>query len=126
MIRSLIIVGIGGFIGSIARYWLSTFVSNYLSSTSFPYGTFVVNITGCFFIGVIYALFERGNILTPEWRIFLATGFCGGFTTFSTFSYESIRLMQGGEFFNLSLNVAASVILGFAATYLGMFIIKLI
>ncbi|TAK39652.1 MAG: fluoride efflux transporter CrcB [Saprospiraceae bacterium] len=123
MFRSLIIIGIGGFTGSIGRYLLSNFVNNFISS-AFPYGTFAVNLAGCFFIGVIYALFDRGNILTPEWRLFLATGFCGGFTTFSTFSYESIKLAEGGEFFNLSMNIAASVILGFAATYFGMVIIK--
>jgi CrcB protein len=125
MFRLLILVGIGGFIGSIARYLLSNFVGNFLSAT-FPYGTLAVNIIGCFFIGVIYALFDRGNMMAPEWRILLATGFCGGFTTFSTFSYESIKLIEDGEFFNLSLNIAASVILGFAATYFGMQIIKIL
>jgi len=123
MPRLLIIIGIGGFLGSVTRYLLTNFVNNYLSS-NFPYGTLAVNILGCFLIGIFVGLFDRGNILSPEWRLFLATGFCGGFTTFSTFSYENIKLAQGAEFFNLSLNVAASVFLGLAATYLGMLIIK--
>jgi len=97
MNRIFYLVGIGGFIGSVSRYYSQQIVSKFFPST-LPYGTLTVNIVGCFLIGVIYALSEEGNILTPEWRLFLATGFCGGFTTFSTFSYESIKLIQDREF----------------------------
>ena len=103
MNRIFLLVGIGGFIGSISL---------------------TVNIVGCCLIGIIYALSEKGNILTPELRIFLATGFCRGFTTFSTFSYESINLINDGEWFNVSLYVAISVIIGFLSTYLGISLIK--
>lgn len=123
MNRIFFLIGIGGFIGSVSRYYSQQVISKIFSS-ALPYGTLIVNIVGCFLIGIIYGLSERGNLLTPEWRLFLATGICGGFTTFSTFSYESIRLIQDGEFFILSLYVAISIIIGFAATYLGMLIIK--
>jgi CrcB protein len=123
MNRIFYIVGIGGFIGSVVRYYSQLFVTRIYPST-LPYGTFAINVSGCFLIGIIYALSERGNVLSPEWRLFLATGFCGGFTTFSSFSYESLNLVRDGEFFYLSLYVAASVIIGFAATYFGMLLIK--
>lgn len=123
MDRNLILVGVGGFLGSVFRYLVTVLLARQFTS-SFPLGTLTVNVVGCFLIGILFALSEKGNLLTPEWRIFLTTGFCGGFTTFSTFSYESIRLLQDGEILYLSLNVALSVIVGFAATYLGMFFIK--
>ena len=116
-------MGIGGFIGTVSRYYSQIFISKVIPST-LPYGTFAINVLGCFLIGVIYAFSERGNILSPEWRLFLATGICGGFTTFSTFSFESINLIRGGEFFALSAYVIGSVVLGFAATWLGMLLIK--
>ena len=125
MSRIFLLVGTGGFIGSVSRYYFQLIVTKFFPS-ALPYGTLAVNISGCLLIGIIYGLFERGNILSPEWRLFLATGFCGGFTTFSSFSYESIKLIQDGEFFYLSLYIALSVIIGFAATYLGMTIIKLL
>lgn len=123
MNRILFLIGTGGFIGSIARYLSQQIISRYFH-VIFPYGTLSVNILGCFLIGVIYALSERGNIISPEWRSFLTTGFCGGFTTFSTFSYESINLVRDGELVYLSLYVAGSVIIGFGATYFGMAIMK--
>lgn len=123
MNRILLLVGIGGFIGSVLRFYSQQVVSKYFPST-LPYGTLAVNIAGCFFVGVIYALSEKGNILNPEWRIFLATGLCGGFTTFSTFSYETINLIKGGEWFYASVYVAFSVVIGLYATYLGILLIK--
>src|SRR5437867_4307962 len=123
MDRSILLVGIGGFVGSIARYLVAVFFAGQLSS-AFPFATFAVNVVGCFLIGILFALSDRGNILTPEWRIFLTTGFCGGLTTFSTFSSESIRLLQDGEFLYLAFNVLFSVVAGIAATYLGILLIK--
>ena len=120
---NIILVGVGGFLGSVFRYLVTILVARQFT-TSFPLGTLTVNIVGCFLIGILFALSEKGNLLTPEWRIFLTTGFCGGFTTFSTFSYESIRLLQDGEILYLSLNVIVSVVIGFASTYLGMFFIR--
>ena len=121
--RILLIVGTGGFIGTIARYLSQQVISRYFP-TIFPLGTLTINVIGCFLIGIIYAISDRGNMLTPEWRTFLATGFCGGFTTFSAFSYESLNLMKDGEFLYLALYIGLSVMLGFAATFLGMYVIK--
>jgi CrcB protein len=109
MDRNIILIGVGGFLGSVFRYLVTVFLARQFTS-SFPLGTLTVNIVGCFLIGILFALSEKGNLLTPEWRIFLTTGFCGGFTTFSTFSYESIKLLQDGEILYLSLNVALSII----------------
>jgi CrcB protein len=123
MDRNILLVGLGGLIGSTARYLVAVLFDGQFTS-SFPLATFTVNIVGCFFIGLFVAFSERGNILSPEWRMLLTTGFCGGFTTFSTFSYESIKLMQDGEFFYLGLNVLLSVVIGFAATYLGILLVR--
>ena len=85
-----------------------------------------VNVAGCFLIGLFCALADKGNLLTPEWWILLTTGFCGGFTTFSTFAYENINLLKSGELMYFLLYTAASVILGLLATWLGIVIVKLI
>ena len=123
MDRNILLVGLGGLIGSVARYLVAVLFAGQFTS-SLPFATFTVNIAGCFVIGILFALSDRGNILSPEWRVFLTTGFCGGFTTFSAFSYESIKLIQDGEFFYLGLYVALSVIIGFAATYLGIVLVR--
>jgi CrcB protein len=123
MDRSFLLVGIGGFIGSIARYVVAVAMSGVISS-SFPWATLIVNVAGCFLIGVIFAMSDRGSLLSPEWRIFLTTGFCGGFTTFSTFSYESLRLLQDGEYFYVAVYVLTSVVVGFLATLLGIYLIR--
>jgi CrcB protein len=123
MDRSILLVGLGGLIGSVARYAVALAFAGQLA-TAFPFATLAVNIAGCFLIGVIFALGDRGNILSPEWRIFLTTGFCGGFTTFSTFSYESLRLLEDGEYLYLGANVLISVAAGLAATYLGILLVR--
>ena len=123
MDRSILLVGLGGLIGSVARYAVALLFAGQFA-TEFPFATLAVNIAGCFLIGVIFALGDRGNILSPEWRIFLTTGFCGGFTTFSTFSYESLRLLEDGEYLYLGANVLISVAAGLAATYLGILLVR--
>jgi CrcB protein len=120
--RTLLLIGTGGLLGSMARYLLTQFIQNKYFST-LPLGTLIVNISGCFLIGIFFGLAEKGNI-NPDWRSFLTTGFCGGFTTFSTFTLEGNKLMQGGEFFYLSLYVGLSVVVGFAATYAGILLTK--
>lgn len=121
--RTLFIIGAGGFLGSIARYLTQVGISRLLP-IFFPYGTLAVNISGCFLIGLIYALTDRGNLMNPELRFFLATGFCGGFTTFSTFSYEAYDLMREGQYAFLSLYIIASVVLGLFATILAVTLIR--
>lgn len=119
----ILLVGAGGFAGSVARFLSQQLISRYYPS-SFPWGTFLVNVTGCFIIGLIYALSQKGNLVSPEMRLLLATGFCGGFTTFSSFAYENITLMRDGEMLYTFLYVASSIILGFLAAYVGVIIVK--
>jgi CrcB protein len=123
MNRILLVIGIGGFLGSIARYLSQQYFQKYFPS-SLPLGTLWVNLSGCFLIGVIYALAEKGNLLSPEWRLFLATGFCGGFTTFSAFAFENTSFLKEGDFFYAALYMGLSVIGGIVAAYLGTLFIR--
>jgi CrcB protein len=116
-------IGAGGFIGTVARYLFQQGISKLLP-VLFPFGTLLVNLTGCFLIGLIYALSERWNILTPEWRLFLTTGICGGFTTFSTFSYETYNLIREEQYVYVSLYIGISVLVGLALTFLGILLIR--
>ena len=123
MLRLLLIIGSGSFIGGIARFLISRYIQGQALST-FPYGTFVVNVAGCFLIGIFYGLSERGNLMNAELRMFLTVGFCGGFTTFSTFANENISLLREGDFFYFALYTSLSIFLGLMATYTGNLIIK--
>jgi fluoride exporter len=120
--KIVLLVGLGSFIGGISRYLVTLFVQNKILS-AFPYGTLVVNITGCFLIGVIYALSERAN-WNPEWRIFLATGIMGGFTTFSSFSNETVSMLRDAEYWPAFSYIALSILIGLAATFGGISLIK--
>jgi len=120
--RILLMVGAGGFIGSVCRYLLAQFVQGKFLS-AFPFGTLVVNITGCFAIGLIYAASDRGAI-NSDWRIFLATGICGGFTTFSAFSNETVALLRGGQALYAFFYVAASLVIGLAATFTAITLVN--
>jgi len=122
--KILLAIGTGSFLGGVFRYLLSQFVQTRVLST-FPYGTMIVNIIGCFLIGLVFGFSERGN-LTQEWRLFLATGLLGGFTTFSAFSNETVGMLRDGQFFYASTYIVSSVIIGLIATFLGITIIKLI
>jgi fluoride exporter len=123
MTKMFFIVGIGSFIGGSLRYVSNIYIQKYFYS-SFPLGTFTINIVGCFLIGIFMALGEKGNLLSPEIRMFLTTGFCGGFTTFSTFSYENLNLIKNKEIYYFSLNVGLSVAFGLLATFVGYFLAK--
>jgi len=120
--KTFLLVGLGGFIGSYLRYAISGYIEQKILS-SFPFGTFAVNIAGCFLIGILYALSTRYN-LAPEYRLLLATGFCGGFTTFSSFSYEGVALMQDAQFLYTFLYAGLSLIIGFFAAWLGLTLIR--
>ena len=124
MIKTLLFIGSGGFLGSISRYLASRYLQNNFPST-FPFGTFLVNISGCFLIGLIYGFSERTSLLTQGWKMFLAVGFCGGFTTFSTFANENLALLRDGDFFHFFIYTGLSVFLGIAATFLGVVITKI-
>jgi len=124
MYRYLIYVLVGSSIGGAARYLSQEFVQKNFPSF-IPLSTLSVNIVGSFIIGIIYALAERSKI-SAEVRIFIATGFCGGFTTFSSFAFENVKLLQDGEYFNTALYVVLSLVIGFIAVYLGILFTKLI
>ncbi len=125
MLKTILIVGTGGFIGSIARYLTQLLVERYLHS-AFPWGTFAANMAGCFIIGLVFALAAKGNLLSPEWRIFLTVGFCGGFTTFSSFAYNNLNMLSENNYFQFFLNIGLSVFLGIAAVYAGILFIRLL
>jgi CrcB protein len=124
MIKIYALVFAGGGIGSTARYFLSGAVYRFLPP-DFPYGNLVVNITGCFLIGFLMTLMEERFISEPSLRVFLTIGILGGFTTFSSFSYETIELFRDAEVLRAILNITASVLGCLAATTLGIFIGRL-
>ena len=125
MFKPVIYVAVGSLLGGVGRFLLQQFVQKRFFS-SFPYGTLCVNLLACFIIGIIYGLSNKGNILSPNARIFLATGICGGFSTYSSFMYENYSMLQDGEIFNTFLYVATSLFIGFAATSFGALSIKYI
>ncbi|HYQ56750.1 MAG TPA: fluoride efflux transporter CrcB [Draconibacterium sp.] len=125
MLRTILIVGSGGFIGSVLRYLVQIFVEKGMSTT-FPWGTFVANMAGSFIIGIVFALAQKGNLLSAEWRMFLAVGFCGGFTTFSSFAYNNLTMLKEQAYGQFILNVGGSLCLGLLAVYLGMVLVRII
>lgn len=125
MIRSILMVGLGGGIGSIARYLCQKWLSENYAQT-FPWATFAVNIAGCFLIGILYAAAEKTAVFTPHVRLLLITGLCGGFTTFSTFAFENMTLLRSGDVWYFLIYIVASVALGIAAVFAGTALIKLL
>jgi len=124
MLKSILIVGLGGFIGTVARFVISRYFQlNF--ATVFPWSTLIINIIGCLLIGLIYGISEKGEVLSPEIRLFLTVGICGGFTTFSTFSNDSFLLIRDQEWIRFALYTALSVFIGLMAVYVGRFIVKL-
>lgn len=122
-IKTMLIVFAGSGFGGVARYGMQTWVLKMYPS-AFPLGTFIVNLLGCLLIGLFYTLSEKHNLLTPAWRLALTTGLCGGFTTFSAFAYENMNLLKAGDYINMVLYVAGSIVLGIAAVFAGSFIIR--
>jgi CrcB protein len=120
-----IMVGLGGFIGAIARFWLGGYISNRMG-TRFPYGTFVINITGCFLIGFTITLLAERTHWNPNWRYLIPIGFIGAYTTFSTFEYEILQSVQDGQFIVASLNIILSVVIGFISVCAGVITGRLI
>ena len=125
MLKPVIFVAIGSAAGGVCRFLMQQYVQRRIFS-SFPYGTLCVNILGCFIIGIIYGLTARGNVLSDNGRIFLATGICGGFTTYSSFMGENYTMLQSGEVLHTFLYTALSLFIGFGATALGVICVKLI
>jgi fluoride exporter len=119
MDRTILYVGIGGFAGSILRYLVALIFARF-TQIPFPFATLAVNLLGCFAIGLVLGITERGGSVEHEMRALIVIGILGGFTTFSAFSYETLRLFQEGAFVFAGANILLNVMLGLGATYVGM------
>jgi fluoride exporter len=118
-VTKILLVGVGGFLGSVARYLLGGYAQQLSRSVSFPYGTLAVNLLGCFVIGLLAELAEARGVFGDEVRAFVFVGLLGGFTTFSAFGNETINLVRDGHAPLALANVAAQVVVGLAAVWLG-------
>jgi CrcB protein len=125
MIKNLLLIGAGGFAGSILRYLVSR-LNNHVDWMSIPVGTLAVNVIGSFLIGFLIGVAEKSPVMTVELRMLLMVGLCGGFTTFSTFTGENLMLMRNGQFLPLFLYTGLSILLGFSAVYVGYVSTKLL
>ncbi len=121
--KNILLIGLGGFLGSTSRYFAQVYIDQAII-TKFPTGTYFVNIVGCFLIGLVYGFAEKEHLLHAETRMFLAIGFCGSFTTFSTFAHENLKLMNEGNFITLTSYTLLSVALGVFFTYLGLLLAR--
>lgn len=117
--KAILFVGIGGAVGSIMRYLIGI-LGGLLFKSSFPIATLTINFIGCVLIGLLFGYFEKNDGLNPQLKLLLITGFCGGFTTFSTFAAENVQLMEQGNYGMLGLNVMGSVFLGIGGVILGI------
>ncbi|MFH2039983.1 MAG: fluoride efflux transporter CrcB [Chloroflexota bacterium] len=115
----LILIGLGGFTGALLRYGVSGFVQNWSKNISFPYGTLVVNILGCFIIGLFSQLAETRGLFSPETRLFIFIGLLGSFTTYSSFGSETVNLMMDGKNLLSLTNIGLHLLLGLGAVWLG-------
>jgi CrcB protein len=125
MMIKYFIIGAGGFMGAVARYVVATFIGQRWGR-SFPLGTFAINVSGSFLIGLLMTLLTERLTVNPNWRLLLVVGFLGAYTTFSTFEYETGRLVKDGLLLIASFNVAASVFLGFAGLKAGEALAKIL
>lgn len=123
MLKSLLIVGTGSFIGGAMRFLLSTIMKN-ICGQGFPWGTLGVNLLGCFFFGIVFAVFGKNSSTDNTLYLLLTTGFCGGFTTFSTFANESVQMLLHGNTSGFVGYVATSIIAGVVLIALGNWIVK--
>ena len=121
--KQFLLVFIGGGFGSGLRYIIGKYLNS--SETGIPYGTFAANIIGSLLIGVILGLAAKNDALSQNQTLILATGFCGGFTTFSTFAYENHVFLKSGDFMTFALYTIGSFIIGFAAVFFGIWAVKL-
>jgi fluoride exporter len=118
------IVGVGGFIGAIMRFGISGLVHTVIRSHTFPWGTLTVNVSGCLLIGLLGGVAESRHLFSPDLRLFLLLGVLGGFTTFSTFGFETLTLMRDADYLRAILNVSSHVALGLAAVWVGLALTK--
>lgn len=123
MFKAMIIAGLGGFIGTCLRFLTGRFF-HFVGATAFPWGTFTVNIIGSFVIGIFFGLAEKTHLISASMNVFLITGFCGGFTTFSSFADDMYLLLQQKHWLYFGLYVGLSFVLGLALVWLGRSLIK--
>ena len=123
--KEILLIFLGGGAGSIARYCLGKWINSF-HNFAFPYSTLGVNILACFILGIVVALADEKQLLSPAMRLLLAVGFCGGFSTFSTFSIESLELLQNGNLFTSFSYILLSIVLCLVATFGGMFLVKIV
>jgi CrcB protein len=121
----LLWVGLGGFFGSIGRFVMAGMFNRFSPALGFPVGTLTVNVIGCFLIGLLHSVAETRSLLGPDTRIFLFIGVLGGFTTYSTFGFESLALLKDGAMLKASINILLHVFVGLAAVWLGDFLGRL-
>ena len=119
MIRTLLFIGGGSFLGGIARYLVKVGCGKLFPAATLPLGTMVANVAGCFLIGLFYGIASRHTTMSQDMLMFLTVGFCGGFTTFSTFMNENMSMLQGGAFMGSMLYTVLSLVLGIVFLYLG-------
>jgi len=122
----ILIVGIGGFLGSVFRFMLVEWVHKILNNPWYPYGTFAVNVLGCLLMGFFAGLAENKGLLGSEMRLFFLIGILGGFTTFSAFGYETLALSRDAQMLAAMMNIVLHVVLGFGAVFLGYQVSNLI
>ncbi len=123
MLKQIVLVGMGGGTGSIFRYLTSVLTARYYANV-FPMATFAANLIGCFLIGLFIGYIDRNHTLSPDYRFLLVTGFCGGYTTFSSFALENFNLFHSQNYFTLAAYILLSVVMGYIAVALGMYISK--
>lgn len=119
-VTKVLLVLLGGAVGTGCRYWLSTFVYSIIEKPTFPYANFIINVSGSFIIGVLAELFEARVLVSPTTRAALLTGVLGGYTTFSSFSFETFSLLRDGEMWLAIVNALGSVMLGLVAVWIGV------
>ena len=122
IIKNVLLVGAGSFIGGAARYLVSLALKN--ASKGFPWATLLVNLAGCFLIGLLWGMFSKSATEGSNWALFLTVGLCGGFTTFSTFSKEALMMLQSGNIWGFAGYIGISVAAGIALVALGYFLVK--
>lgn len=125
MIRTIILVGLGGGIGSILRYLTAVFVTKNFPG-AFPWGTLAVNVIGCLIIGILLGLFKRQPLANPDLKFLLVTGFCGGYTTFSAFASENVNLFQSGHSLIAFIYTATCVLVSLFAVWVGLSLIRIL
>ena len=122
--KQALLVFLGGGLGSVLRYWMSLKLNNF--ENAIPYGTLLANVLGSLIIGIIFGYSTKSGLLNENHSLLLATGFCGGFTTFSTFAYENHIYLKGGDYFGFLPYMIVTFILAISAVFLGMYVSKFI